>query len=118
MLSILIWLPVAAALVGTLIPHKRAAGAFALAGSFGALGLAVSLIAGYDGHSGQLTHVTNVVWIRSLGIHYSLGVDGLSLFLVAMTTFAFALAITAANIRSWPTPRVFYFLFALAESAV
>jgi NADH-quinone oxidoreductase subunit M len=118
MLSILIWLPVAAAAVGTLARDKRAAGAFALAGSLGALGLAVALIADYNGHSGQLTHVTNVVWIRSLGIHYSLGVDGLSLFLVAMTTFSFALAITAANIRNWATPRLFYLLFALAESAV
>jgi NADH-quinone oxidoreductase subunit M len=118
MLSILIWLPVAAALVGALIPNTRAPGALALLGALGALGIAIALIAGYSGHSGHLAHVTNIVWIRSLGIHYSLGVDGLSLFLVAMTTLSFALAITAANIRTWARPRVFYFLFALAESAV
>ncbi|MGA2469145.1 MAG: NADH-quinone oxidoreductase subunit M [Solirubrobacteraceae bacterium] len=118
MLSILIWLPVAAAALGALIPHRRGAGLLALAGSLAAFGLAISLIAGYSGHSGQLADVTNIVWIRSLGIHYSLGVDGLSLFLVAMTTFSFALALLAANIRTWARPRVFYFLFALAESAV
>jgi NADH-quinone oxidoreductase subunit M len=118
MLSILIWLPVAAALVGALIPNTRAPGALALLGALGALGIAIALIAGYSGHSGHLAHVTNIVWIRALGIHYSIGVDGLSLFLVAMTTLSFALAITAANIRTWARPRVFYFLFALAESAV
>jgi NADH-quinone oxidoreductase subunit M len=118
MLSILIWLPVAAALLGALVPHRKAPGVFALAGALGALGIAIALIAGYSGHSGRLAHVTDIVWIRSLGIHYSLGVDGLSLFLVAMTTLCFALAIIAANIRTWARPRVFYFLFALAESAV
>jgi NADH-quinone oxidoreductase subunit M len=118
MLSILIWLPVAAALVGTLVPQRRAAGLLALAGSLGSLGLAIALIADYSGHSGRLSHVTNIVWIRALGIHYSLGVDGLSLFLVAMTTFSFALAITAANLRDWARTRTFYLLFGLAESAV
>jgi NADH-quinone oxidoreductase subunit M len=118
MLSILIWLPVAAALVGALIPVRRAGGLFALGGALGSLGLAIALIAGYSGHHAGLTHVTNVVWIRSLGIHYSLGLDGLNLFLVAMTTFTFALAIAAANLRDWERSRVFFFLFALSESAV
>jgi NADH-quinone oxidoreductase subunit M len=118
MLSILIWLPVAAALLGALIPLRRAPGLLALGGALGSLGITITLIAGYGGHSTRLTHVTNVVWIRSLGIHYSLGLDGLNLFLVAMTTFSFALAIGASCIRDWPRPRVFFVLFALAESAV
>ncbi len=118
MLSILIWLPAAAALLGALVPHRRAPGLLALGGALGSLGIAIALIAGYSGHHGGLTHVTDVVWIRSLGIHYSLGLDGLNLFLVAMTTFAFALAIGAATIRDWPRPRVFFLLFAVAESAV
>jgi len=118
MLSILIWLPAAAALLGALIPQRRAPGLLALGGALGSLGITIALIAGYSGHHSGLTHVTNVVWIRSLGIHYSLGVDGLNLFLVAMTTFAFALAIGAASIRDWQRPRIFFALFALAESAV
>jgi NADH-quinone oxidoreductase subunit M len=117
MLSILIWLPAAAALLGALVPLRRAAGALALAGALGSLGMTIALIVDYRAGSG-LTHVTNAVWIRSLGIHYSLGLDGLNLFLVAMTTFSFALAIAAANLRDWPRPRVFFALFSLAESAV
>jgi NADH-quinone oxidoreductase subunit M len=118
MLSILIWLPAAAALVGALIPARRAAGLLALGGALGSFGITIGLIAGYSGHSTRLTHVTNVVWIRSLGIHYALGLDGLNLFLVAMTTFSFALAIAAANRRDWDRSRVFFLLFAIAESAV
>ena len=63
-------------------------------------------------------HVTDVVWIRSLGIHYTIGVDGLNLFLVAMTTLVFTLSLLAANLRSWVKPKLFYLLIGIAESAV
>src|SRR5450755_2036739 len=118
MLSILIWLPAAAALIGAIAGGQRVPGAVALAGSLGSLGLAIALIAGYNGHSGQLAHVIDVVWIRSLGIHYKLGVNGLNLFLVAMTTLVFSLSLLAANLRSWRKPELFYLLLGIAESAV
>src|SRR5207248_8843224 len=47
-----------------------------------------------------------------------LGVDGLNLFLIALAALLFATAIGAANLREWDRPRLFYFHFALAESAV
>ena len=87
-------------------------------GSLGALGIAISLIAGYDGNGGQLTHVINTVWISSLGIHYSLGLNGLNLFLVAMTTFVFALSVIASNLRSEARPELYFLLLGIAESAV
>ena len=116
MLSILIWLPLAAALIGALIPLPRVGGLFALGGASASFGMTIALIGGYSGHG--YAHVTDTVWIRSLGIHYHLAIDGLNLFLVALTTFSFALAIAAANFRDWPRQRVFFPLFALAESAV
>ena len=118
MLSILIWLPAAAALIGAIAGGERTSGGLTLLGSLASLGLAISLIAGYNGQLGQLTHVTDVVWIRSLGIHYKIGVDGLNLFLVAMTTLVFAVSLFAAYLRSWTKPTLFYLLIGLAESAV
>jgi NADH-quinone oxidoreductase subunit M len=118
MLSILIWLPAAAALIGAIAGGERVPGAVALAGSLASLGLAIYLITGYDGHSGQLAHVVDVVWIRALGIHYKLGVNGLNLFLVAMTTLVFSLSLLAANLRSWRRPELFYLLLGIAQSAV
>ena len=53
-----------------------------------------------------------------LGIHYKLGLDGLNLFLVLTTTVLFAAALLAANLREWERPRLFYFMFGLAESGV
>src|SRR5579859_5595147 len=119
MLSILIWLPAAAAVIGAITGGERAAGGFTLLGSLGALAIAIALIAGYDAsNSGQITHITDVVWIRSLGIHYKIGVDGLNLFLVAMTTLVFSASLLACNLRSWAKPSLFFLLLGIAQSAV
>jgi NADH-quinone oxidoreductase subunit M len=141
-LSILIWLPAACGVLGailcTLLGRARPAegsgagaiepdtgsagwgipGVLALIGTLGALGLAIGYIADYSPGTSGLTHVTDVVWISELGIHYKLGVSGLNVFLVGLTTLLFAAATIAANLRSWQRPRLFWFFFMLAESAV
>ena len=58
------------------------------------------------------------MWISELGIHYKLGIDGLNVFMIGLTTLLFAAAVIAANLREWDRPRLFYFNFMLAESAV
>jgi len=119
-LSILIWLPAAVGLVGTLplVRNRRVPGLLALIGSLAALALAIGYIADYKAGTAGLQHVTDVVWISELGIHYKLGIDGLNVFLLGLTTLLFAAAVVASNLRSWDRPRLFYFQFMLAESAV
>jgi len=145
-LSILIWLPAACGVLGailcTLAGRPRAAqtgttvrteadaqtggwsipGVLALIGTLGALGLAIGYIADYSPGTSGLTHVTDVVWISELGIHYKLGISGLNVFLVGLTTLLFAAATIAANLRTAtppaPRPRLFWSFFMLAESAV
>jgi NADH-quinone oxidoreductase subunit M len=96
----------------------RAPGVLASIGSLGVLGLAIGYIADYSPGAHGLTHVTDVVWIAELGIHYKLGIDGLNVFLVGLTALLFAAAALAANLRMWERPRLFWFHFTLAESAV
>jgi NADH-quinone oxidoreductase subunit M len=122
-LSILIWLPAACGVLGAILAlrDRRAPGTLALLGTVAALGLAIGYIADYGGGghpSSGLTHVTDVVWISELGIHYKLGIDGLNVMLIGLTTLLFAMATLAANLRQWNRPRLFYFHFMLAESAV
>ncbi len=138
-LSILVWLPAACGLLGALLAGvgaggpavareteregpRRAArsvpGILALIGSLAALALAIGFIADYRSASGGLQHVTDVVWISELGIHYKLAIDGLNVFLIGLTALLFAAATLAANLRAWDRPRLFYFHFMLAESAV
>jgi NADH-quinone oxidoreductase subunit M len=137
-LSILLWLPavcgVLGALLSALLSRGRGAadgsagesvargswsvpGVAALLGSLAALALAIGYIADYKS-GGGLQHVTDVVWIATLGIHYKLAVTGLNVFLIGLTTLLFAAATLAANLRPWERPRLFYFFFMLAESAV
>jgi NADH-quinone oxidoreductase subunit M len=134
-LSILIWLPAACGLLGTLLPVRGVSpddaeapgargvslpGLAALVGTLVALGLAIGYIVDYKS-GGGLQHVTDVMWIPTLGIHYKLAVTGLNVFLVGMTTLLFAAAILACNVRNTAPPerpRLFYFHFMLAESAV
>ena len=133
-LSILIWLPAVCGVICALLPaargsgeaepaqeaeraHWSAQGVVALAGTIVALGLAIGYIADYNS-AGGLQHVTDVVWISELGIHYKVAVDGLNVFLVGLTTLLFAVATLACNLRTWERPKLFYFQFMLAESAV
>jgi NADH-quinone oxidoreductase subunit M len=99
----------------------RIPGALALVGSVLALALAIGYIADYKS-GGGLQHMTDVVWISSLGIHYKLAITGLNVFLVGLTTLLFAAAALATNLRderSQPTnPRLYWLFFMLAESAV
>ena len=44
------------------------------------------------------------VWISELGIHYKLGIDGLNVFLVGLTTLLFAAATLATNLRKSARP--------------
>jgi NADH-quinone oxidoreductase subunit M len=143
-LSILLWLPAVSGIVGVAASagaqrwgvagpdagrlgdrrtHRgeealSVSGAVALAGSVAALALAIGYLIDYTPGTRGLTHVTDVVWISSLGVHYKLGVDGLNVFLLVLTTLLFAAAVLAANLREWERPRLFYFQFMLAESAV
>ncbi|UGS34186.1 complex I subunit 4 family protein [Capillimicrobium parvum] len=116
-LSILIWLPVVVGLVAALLPRSIGP-RFAALGSLAALGIAIGLIADYDGATAGLQHVTDQMWIKQLGIHYKLGVDGLNVFLIGLTTLGFAAATVAANFREWERPRLFYFHLLLGETAV
>jgi NADH-quinone oxidoreductase subunit M len=103
---------------GSPFSRLSTAGALALVGSLAALALAISYIADYSPSSHGLTHVTDVVWISELGIHYKLGIDGLNVFMIGLTTLLFAAAVIASNLREWERPQLFYFNFMLAESAV
>jgi NADH-quinone oxidoreductase subunit M len=116
-LSILIWLPLAAALLASLMP-RRATALTALAGSLATLGVAISFVARFKlGHAG-LQFVTDKVWISALGIHYKLGLDGLNVALVLLTAVLFTASLAWAAFREWERPRTFYFHFGLAQSAV
>src|SRR4051794_12785784 len=117
MLTILLWLPLAAVLVGAVLP-KRYVGWPALLGTLGALGLSIALVVDYTGSERGLIKVVDETWISQLGIHYKLGVDGLNVFLILLTAALWVAAVLAAGFKEWERPRAFFFWLGLAETAV
>jgi NADH-quinone oxidoreductase subunit M len=118
-LSFMLWLPLAAGLLAAVAP-RRAAGWVALAGSLAALGYAIALVVDFE-PGGGLQHVTDQTWIAELGIHYKLGVDGLNLFLILLTTAAFSVAILWSVLergRDRDRERQYFFHLALGHTAV
>jgi len=116
-LSIMLFLPLVLALLGAMM-GRRFGAVFALIGTLVALGYAIGLIAGFDTGAKGLQYVTDDAWIKTLGIRYKLGVDGLNLWLVALTTLLFAAAALWMLLRPVERSRLFTFHLALAETAV
>ena len=80
--------PFAGALVLLLIPERRRAviRAIALLSSTAALALSVAALILYDRGAGGMQFVERIPWVESFGLHLDLGVDGLSLPLVLLTS--------------------------------
>jgi NADH-quinone oxidoreductase subunit M len=116
-LSILIWIPLAVSLVASQLP-PRLVSRVSVLGSLVTLGIAISFLVRFKtGHAG-LQFVTDKIWISALGIHYKLGLDGLNVALVVLAALVFTAALLFASTREWDRPRIFYFHFGLAQSAV
>lgn len=98
-LSLLIWIPIVGALVVMLLPSRRPDVARALATvlSVTVFGLACYLLVIFDPESGALQLRESADWIPSLGIGYRLGVDGFSLFMLALTAFLFPLMLIGST---------------------
>jgi NADH-quinone oxidoreductase subunit M len=117
-LSIILFWPLAFSLVGAVLP-RRLAPVAALVGALVPLGYAVVLLLDFETGEAGLQYVTNDAWIEDLGIRYILGIDGLNLWLVALTALLFAASALWVVLRPPATrPRLFTFHLGLAETAV
>jgi NADH-quinone oxidoreductase subunit M len=115
-LSIVLFLPLAAGLLGAVLPRGLARWAV-LTGTVWVLAYVVVMLADFDSGAG-LQYVTDDEWISELGISYKLGVDGLNLFMVALTAIAWVPCTLVAAFREHDRPRLFFFNLALGETAV
>ena len=116
-LSIILFWPTALAVLAALGP-KRLAPVLQLVGTLVPLGYAIVLISDFDRAVAGLQYVTDDAWISELGVRYSLGIDGLSLWLIALTALLFAFSALWVVLRKPPRPRLFAFHMGLAETAV
>jgi NADH-quinone oxidoreductase subunit M len=114
-LSFLVFAPAVFALLGAF--GGRTGSVIALIGTIVTLGYAVILLFDFD-YAGGLQYVTDDEWIPDLGIRYSLGVDGLNLWLVALTALLFAASALWIVLRAPDRAGLFSLHFGIAETAV
>jgi NADH-quinone oxidoreductase subunit M len=115
-INVLLWAPLAFGLVGLLAP-RRFAGWWGALGALVTLSLAAALVADFDSASAGLQHTVSEPWISGLGVDYSLGVDGISIFLVLLTALLWLPATTYAAMREPERPQLYFLMLALAETA-
>ena len=117
-LTVITFLPLAGAGVLAVLPGRRSTlhRASALVITVATFALSLGMLAAYEAAPGfQL--VDRAVWVESLNFQYILGVDGISLWLVILTTFL----IPAAILVSWRLEhQVKYFMvsFLILETAM
>jgi NADH-quinone oxidoreductase subunit M len=98
-LSILLAIPVIGAAIILFIPRRQTTALFSLAllASGSAFFWSLKIFALFDGADGEMQLAERVPWMPGFGIEYFVAIDGISLFLVLLTTFLMPIAILASR---------------------
>src|SRR6056297_719768 len=96
-LSLIVWLPIVTGVAILFLSDARAAmgKTIALAAAVAALVLTVVAVAGFDMTTAAMQFQEKTSWIEAFSINYHLGVDGLSLPLIALTALTTVIVVIA-----------------------
>jgi NADH-quinone oxidoreductase subunit M len=118
-LTILVFVPLLGAAIVLLQGDDRTIWGSAFIFSLIPLGLSFYLFAAFDPHRASYQFVEQYQWIPQFGISYHLGMDGISLFLVLLTTILISLSLLYSGGGDIETrPREFCFLMLFLESGL
>jgi len=96
LLSILIWVPIVGGFVVVgLSKHERAAKWLSLCLAILTLLLSIPLWTGFNAATADMQFVEHTAWIPSIHADYNIGVDGISMPLILLTTFTTVLVVIA-----------------------
>ena len=98
LLSLVVWTPIVGGVWVLLAGAGRGPStvrAVALAVSLATFVLSVLLWTGFDATTHEMQFVERAIWISAFDIHYHLGVDGISLPLILLTTLMTVLVVLA-----------------------
>jgi len=120
MVSVVLFLPLLAALFLLVLKNEHEKGALWIA--FGAslltFVLSLRLFTNFDSGVEGFQFVERLPWIPDFGIEYHVGIDGISLFLVLLTTFLVPLVILAAWDDVHKRVREYLFFFLVLETGM
>src|SRR5215211_373560 len=117
MINFLLWAPAVIGLLTFIVPGKGIR-ILPVIGALAALVLAVIMVAGFDLGTAELQYTVDESWIPDLGVRYLLGVDGISVFLILLTTVLWSAATLYSAFHPPERPRTYFFMLGLAETGV
>ena len=96
-LSFVIWFPIIGALLVLAAGDQRsdAVKKLALGFSIGTFLLSLPLYTGFDSSTAEFQFTEHFEWVPAFNINYSIGIDGISLSLILLTTFLTVLVVIA-----------------------
>ena len=115
MLALLIFFPLVAA-VAALFAGENAK-KIALSAAVIEFAISVLMVLQFNPHGGT-QFALNYWWVQSLGISFNVGVDGISMLLVLLTTFLTPLIILSSFSHQYKSPAVFYSLILTMQMAL
>jgi len=116
-LTAITFLPLAGA-VAILVCRERLARWIALVASLTTVGISVPLYLHFDRTSSALQFVEEVPWIPSWNITYGMGVDGISLLFIFLSTLVSVVCVGASWAAVQTRVREFYAALLVAETAM
>ncbi|MGC2580709.1 MAG: NADH-quinone oxidoreductase subunit M [Acidobacteriaceae bacterium] len=118
-LTLILFVPTAGAIVVALLPRRgRVIQVFTLLVTLLTFGLSLHLPAHFDYAQHGFQFVEYDAWVASPPIRYHLGVDGLSLWLVLLTTFLGPIGVGVSWRAIETRTKEFYFFFLLQQTAM
>ncbi len=116
-LHALVWLPLVGMGVVLSRPEQEAK-RWAFWITSGIFVLSLGLWFAFQTGTAEMQLASSIPWIEAWGIHYALGIDGISLFLVLLTTFTMPIAILGSFNYIKKKERAFYALMLLLQTGV
>ncbi|MBA3268130.1 MAG: Fe-S-binding domain-containing protein, partial [Acidimicrobiia bacterium] len=100
-LTSLVLVPAVGALLVALVPRGRddLVRLVGMAAAMAALLIAAAMLVEFDGGRSSFQMVSEHPWIAAWGISWKLGIDGISVFLVVLSTLLFPVAIIGPKVH-------------------
>lgn len=115
--GLLIILPLVAALL-VFLTKGNTSRTLALAASVAEFALSLFVFMQFKHNPNMNTLSLNCTWVESMGIRFAVGLDGISLLLVLLTTFLVPLIILSSYKNEYEKPNSFYGLILLMQMAL
>jgi NADH-quinone oxidoreductase subunit M len=121
LLTVLTFFPLAWGVAGLALPSGKdgkAVKAWTLLGTLLTFWISWILLGKFNGGTADFQFTEKLPWIPGLGINYSLGVDGLSIWLVMLTTFLMPIVVLGAFTAVEERVKEFFFLLLAIEAGM